>query len=316
RSALPAKDLLSNPYNRRQGADVRNSAVLTIVLLLGATVALLSREPLSDPRLKNAFRRPNQNGWTFVHLEGTPAEIGYQHGSLLAPEIREAEKVLALELTRDTKRPWKFFREVAKNELWPHIEAQYREELEGIAEGLRVHGVKLDVWDVTAMNAWLELNPYYMNWYEKQHKLHVSKTSAPEHCSAFVATGSYTKDGRPVIAHNAWTGYMDGERWTMIFDIVPSRGQRVLMDGFPGLIHSADDFGINAAGMVITETTISRFHGWNPDGIPEFVRARKAMQYATSIDEFAMWMKEGNNGGYANTWLAADRKTNEIASLE
>ena len=27
-------------------------------------------------------------------------------------------------------------------------------------------------------------------------------------------------------------------------------------------------------------------------------------------------MKDGNNGGYANNWLMADRKTNEVASLE
>ncbi len=27
-------------------------------------------------------------------------------------------------------------------------------------------------------------------------------------------------------------------------------------------------------------------------------------------------MKEGNNGGYANNWLVADRKNNEVASLE
>jgi hypothetical protein len=27
-------------------------------------------------------------------------------------------------------------------------------------------------------------------------------------------------------------------------------------------------------------------------------------------------MKQGNNGGYANNWLVADRKTNEIADLE
>ena len=40
------------------------------------------------------------------------------------------------------------------------------------------------------------------------------------------------------------------------------------------------------------------------------------MQYAASIDDFARIMKDGNNGGYANTWLVADRKTNEIASLE
>ncbi|MBI3722152.1 MAG: hypothetical protein HY248_06320 [Fimbriimonas ginsengisoli] len=46
------------------------------------------------------------------------------------------------------------------------------------------------------------------------------------------------------------------------------------------------------------------------------MRGRKAMQYAASIDDFARIMKEGNNGGYANAWLVADRKTNEIANLE
>ena len=296
---------------------MRSFAGFTLVLLFGAAVVLVSREPQPDPRMKNALRRPSQGGWTYVHLEGSPAEIGYQHGYLLAPEIREAQKVIALELTHDTKRSWKFFRDAAKNELWPHVESQYREELEGIANGLNAHGVKLDVWDVVALNAWLEWSPYYIKWYEKQHKETLSASlTAPEHCSAFVATGTYTKDGKVVIGHNAWTGYLDGERWTVIFDIAPSNGYRILMDGFPGLIHSADDFGVNSAGILITETTITRFHGWNPDGIPEFVRARKAMQYSKSIDDFAKWMTEGNNGGYANTWLVADRNTNEVASLE
>jgi hypothetical protein len=88
------------------------------------------------------------------------------------------------------------------------------------------------------------------------------------------------------------------------------------MDGYPGFIHSGDDFGMNDAGIVITETTITGFDGWDSSGIAEFVRARKAMQYAGSIDEFAQIMKDGNNGGYANDWLVADTKTNEIASLE
>jgi hypothetical protein len=101
-----------------------------------------------------------------------------------------------------------------------------------------------------------------------------------------------------------------------MFDIVPRGGHRILMDGFPGLIHSGDDFGINSAGIIITETTISQFSGFDPDGVPEFVRARKAMQYSSSIDDFARIMKAGNNGGYANNWLVADRNTGEIASLE
>jgi hypothetical protein len=131
-----------------------------------------------------------------------------------------------------------------------------------------------------------------------------------------VATGSYTKDHRVVIGHNNWTSYTSGERWNVIFDITPSDGNRMIMDGMPGLIHSGDDFGVNSAGMMITETTIGSFSGFDPNGIPEFVRARKAMQYANSIDDYARIMKEGNNGGYANNWLIADRKTNEVASLE
>ena len=119
-----------------------------------------------------------------------------------------------------------------------------------------------------------------------------------------------------MIAHNNWTDYMTGSRWNIMFDIAPEHGNRFIMDGMPGLIHSGDDFGINSAGIMITETTISQFHGFDPNGIPEFVRARKAMQYSASIDDFARIMKDGNNGGYANDWLIADRNTGEIASLE
>jgi len=32
--------------------------------------------------------------------------------------------------------------------MWLHIEQEYREEMQGIADGLNAHGVKLDVWDV------------------------------------------------------------------------------------------------------------------------------------------------------------------------
>jgi hypothetical protein len=293
-----------------------------IAFLLAGLVLLAGSPPLypeqANPQahLKGAFRKRAQNGWIFVHLEGTPSNIGFQHGYLLAQEIQDAEKVVVLEQTRDGKHDWKFFRDAAKDMMWPHIEAEYRQELQGISDGLKAKGVNLDVWDVVALNAFCEWE-YYLKEYDRQHSGKAHEGAAtPEHCSAFVATGSYTKDGKVIIAHNDWTSYLEGSRWTMIFDIAPASGKRILMDGFPGAIHSADDFGINSAGIMITETTISHYYGYDPNGIPEFVRARKAMQYAASIDDFARIMKEGNNGGYANTWLVADRKTNEIASLE
>jgi hypothetical protein len=288
---------------------------LLLLLAMGLSAAP-AREPQSDSRLRKSFRRPDQNGWIFVHVEGTPFEIGFQHGYLLSAEIEDTHRVVTLGLTHDSKKDYAFFRNAAEKVLWPHIEAQYRDELKGIVEGLKARNVKLDLWDVVVLNAWLELSPYYTNWYDKQNKIVSAKRPVPEHCSAFVATGSYTKDGKVVIAHNNWTEYKEGSRWNIIFDIAPSKGHRILMDGMPGLIHSGDDFGINDSGIAITETTIGYFNGFDPNGVPEFVRARKAMQYATSIDEFTQIMKEGNNGGYANNWLIVDSKSNEIGSLE
>jgi hypothetical protein len=269
------------------------------------------------PDLNGAFRNPEKNGWIFVHLQGRPAQIGFAHGYLLAPEIEDLLHVEKVSLPHDSGKDWAFFRDAAKTIFLPHVEPQYREELQGIVDGLHAHGADIDLLDIVLLNAWEELTPYYTDWYDRHHAL-VSATPrpTPEHCSAFVATGSYTRGGRPVIAHNNWTDYSAGSRWNIIFDMVPATGHRILMDGEPGVIDSADDFGINDAGLAITETTIGHFSAFDPAGIPEFDRARKAMQYATNIDEFTAIMKQGNNGGYANTWLVADVRGNEIGRLE
>ncbi len=277
------------------------------IVTLGICAALLSAAPV----------RSEKKGWIQVQLSGTSREMGRQHGQILAHEIADGLKAIQAIILHDTKKDWAFYRTAAEKVLWPKVESQYREELEGIAEGLKSKGSKLDLWDVVALNGWMELAWYYVPVYNKKNGIKNPPTAtAPEHCSAFIATGSYTKNGKIVIAHNAWVDYAIGERWNIIFDIRPAQGQRILMDGYPGLIHSGDDFGMNTSGIVISETTISAFVGFDEEGIPEFVRARKALQYGTTIDQVADIFKQGNNGGYANTWLIGDNKTNEIARLE
>ena len=192
-------------------------------------------------------------------------------------------------LLETTKKDWAFYRDVAEKILWPGIDEEYRAELDGIVAGLAARGVTADRWDIVALNALEELPDYYVPWLDKQQgKPPVGK--APGNCSAFIATGDWTKDQRIVIGHNAWTNYITGERWNIIFDIKPAKGHRILMDGLPGIIASDDDFGVNDAGIVITETTITGFEGFDPDGTPEFYRARKAMQYAESIDDYVRIM--------------------------
>lgn len=291
---------------------MRRTGLLLMALTFGLAALALWGAKGDAGQLKNSRREPANNGWVQVKLAGTPMEIGYQHGYLLAKEIIDNRAAIRLELTHES-RDWKFYRTTAETILWPRVDAEYQEEMRGIVAGVKARGESIDLWDVVVMNAFLEL-PYYVNLLKKQ----AGEPPKPvaERCSAFVATGSYTKDGGVVLGHNNWTSYLTATRWNIVFDITPAKGSRMLMDGMPGLIHSGDDFGVTSAGLLITETTISGFQGFDVTGVPEFARARKAMQYAASIDDFARLMQEGNNGGYANNWLVADRKTGEIASLE
>ena len=296
--------------------------ITALLVLAVASIAIFASTPAAardhenDPRLRGSYKF-HDGGWTYVHLEGAPEQIGFQHGYLLAREIEDNVHVYQVEAPHQYKHDWSFFRDAAQNVLWPHLDAEYQQELKGIADGLHAQGSALDLWDVVALNGYIELSDYYLPWLNaKEGKPNPPAAVAPGKCSAFIATGSATKDGKIVIAHSNWSSYAEGERWRMVFDIAPASGQHFIMDGEPGVITSEDDFGVNASGLMITETTLPMMKGFDVNGIAEFDRSRKAMQYATSIDEYAAIMRKGNNGGYANTWLIGDRKTGEIGYLE
>jgi hypothetical protein len=289
----------------------------TLPLLIAITViysACTSSEKKED-RLAKASR-VDKNGWIYVHLEGSPSDIGYQHGYLLANDIDTSIQAVSYLLQHDTKRDWEFYRNAAKSFLWDKLDREYKDEINGIVEGLQAQKKNYDSLDITAYNAMEELAYYYVPMLDEMAKPGSGNNKAPGNCSAFIATGSYTKDGKIVIGHNNWTSYMTGQHWNVIADIIPEKGYHMLMDCMPGFIHSGDDFVITSNGILITETTITQFKGFDSTAIPEFMRARKAAQYANSIDDVINIFTTGNNGGYANDWLIGDTKTNEVAKLE
>ncbi len=124
---------------------------------------------------------------------------------------------------------------------------------------------------------------YYVPWLTKQQKTAKNpKLAAPGNCSAFIATGSMTKDHKIVIAHNNWTSYLAGERW--VIDVRYSTGAwEPHSDGWiSGRDHQRRRFRRQLRGHDGDETTITQFEGWDPNGKPEFMRSRKALQYATA----------------------------------
>lgn len=291
--------------------------LVTLLLVLAgfpSTLTAKAAAAKADALLRGSYRF-ERNGWIYVHLEGPPEQLGYQHGYLLAEEIDDLLRVLKPWLKQTTKKDWAFYRDAAEKILWPKIDAEFQKEIDGIVAGAAARGVRADRWDVVALNALEELPYYYVPWLDKKQGKPPS-THAPGNCSAFVATGDYTKDRGIVMGHNNWTNYAVGSRWNVVFDLKPAKGYRILMDGLPGVITSDDDFAVNSAGLMVTETTITGFELFDPNGSPEFYRSRKAIQHGASIDDFVRIMLEGNNGGYANDWLLGENKTGEIALFE
>jgi hypothetical protein len=293
---------------------------LTSAICLGLCLLIIScnspsstKSKLNHEQVIAKASRSEKDGWIFVHLEGTPEEIGYQHGYLLANEITDLRNAMKMMEEQGSGKTWDFYRDEAFRLFWHQTPEEYQKEIDGIVAGVyaKLGEGKIDRKDLLAMNADLELPGYYVPWLEKQ-----KNPTPPGRCSAIAATGTWTTDGKIVMAHNNWSDYVLGERWNIILDIIPEKGNRIIMDALPGFIHSGDDFFINSAGIIVTETTITQFFGFDTTGVAEFVRARKAIQYASSIDEWVNIMKEKNNGGYANNWLIGDNKTGEIASLE
>ncbi|NHA07984.1 peptidase C45 [Mucilaginibacter sp. HC2] len=292
-------------------------AFTTIIAIALFSSLLFSCKPESKPHNRiDKASRADKNGWIYLHLEGSPANMGYQHGYLLYKEIDTMLKVMAYYLPYSSKKDWAFYRSASARFLWKKIDKEYQDEIRGIAEGLQAHGLKYDTLDITALNANIELAQYYVPGLMNKIKPGSGDNKAPGNCSAFIATGRYTKDGKIVIGHNNWTDYIIGERWNVIADVVPEKGNHILMDCAPGYIHSGDDFVITSNGILITETTITGFKGFDTTRTPEFVRARKAAQYSKNIDDVIRIMSTDNNGGYANDWLIGDTKTNEVAKLE
>jgi hypothetical protein len=258
--------------------------------------------------------RHDKHGWVYLHTEGGPRERGFQHGYLLAKEIAEALRVTREGWGHESGMEWNWLIAKSRRIINPKVDAENMAEIDAIAEGVRATGFQTSRDELVAYNAIIDLAGYWWPGEKKKHDYN-SPNPPKEACSSFIAVGSATADGGVVLGHNTMSGFVDANYY-VIADIVPTKGHRVLMQTQAGWGHSGTDFFITDAGLVGSETTIGGFHGFKEKAIPEFVRMRRATQDASTLEQWCEIMKVGNNGGYANNWLVADRNTGEIASLE
>ena len=94
-----------------------------VALLFAASLTTVFAAPAvaaPDARLRDAYKF-HEAGWIYAHLQGTPEQIGFQHGYLLAREIEDNVRVYQVEAPHHAQHQWRFFRDAAKSVLWPHV---------------------------------------------------------------------------------------------------------------------------------------------------------------------------------------------------
>jgi Phospholipase B len=287
-------------------------------------------DPASVQRYAAGYRYP-QAGWIVLHIEGEPYERGFQHGRLMAPEIsRFIPELARYSSQRAPADGWRALRLLADALFLRRFDAEYREEMKGIADGAAAAGATfdgrpVDLLDIVTINADIETN-FLENALEatatglEGRKFREPAEQGPtppqeSHCSAFAATGPATADGQVVIGHITMWNLFHAYHYNVWLDVKPARGHRVLMQTYPGGIMSGLDYYMSDRGLVVCETTIAQTK-FDDGGIPVADRIRRALQYGDSIDDAVRILRQGNNGLYTNEWLLADTRANEIAMFE
>ncbi|MCD6059103.1 MAG: peptidase [Thermomicrobiales bacterium] len=298
-----------------------SASLLVRPVRAGAQDATPSASPVAD--LSDEQRswlerasRDDVNGWVHLKIVGAPFERGFQHGYLVAAEYADAIRVYEAMTYQMMGFDYSFFVDKAVEFHTAKITPELTQEMEGIAAGLTAAGVATTLDDIIGWNAYMEITGYWWPTVASQYVNDAPSGNRKSHCSAFIATGSATADGRIVIGHEAFTEFWNGQFMNVILDITPTDGHRMVMQTSPGWIASMTDFWVTGGGMVVVETTMVGYEGYDTSKVPEYVRARNACQFATSIDEWVTLMDTQNNGGYANMWLIGDIKTGEIADYE
>ena len=281
-------------------------------------------------KVSNGFKY-EINGWKYISIKGHPYERGVAHGKLLKQEIIQSTDAMKWNLYNDYGFHIDFFLLISNYIFKDVIQdkfPEFYEELNGISHGSSISLDLLVLW-----NNYPSL-PYSMNYVKKiMHKIPnlvekygdvlnsldnfggMMEGGSKDKCSAFMAVGDYTHDGKICCTHNSFDDFITGQYFNIVIDIKPKKGNRILYQSAPGYISSQTDFFVTSNGFIGTETTFGGFNNYKHN-VPILCRIRNCMQYANTLDDYVNMLKKDNSGDYANAWLIGNTNTNEIMRIE
>jgi hypothetical protein len=105
---------------------INRSILVALSLLISCNTSTVRKEARAKEKILLSASRIEKNGWIYVHLEGTPAAIGYQHGYLLAHEIIELRGALSMLNEKQTGKNWDFYRDESLKMFWGNVPDEYQ----------------------------------------------------------------------------------------------------------------------------------------------------------------------------------------------
>lgn len=286
------------------------NALLSCLMLLIAGLAP-AQEELTTPAIieKPETKLLDQEGAAKLYqvgehlvcvMEGSPAEMGFQHGRLLAKSIRQMIKegyILKALYDRGYTDEY-ILAQSARMEK--HFPPEYIEEMQGIVKGVRAAGID----DVR----YEDIRTAVTNAELSHHG-----PDAPPGCSNFAAWGKWTTDGRLLHGRNLdWNIDRGAQDGAAILVWRPKGGRPFMMVGWTGSIGSVS--GMNADGITFGEMTSSSSDE-TFDGLPLMLMMRRVLEKARTLDEAVQIVR---NSAPTTGWnfILGDGKIPDARALE
>lgn len=199
------------------------------------------------------------DGMMVLYLEGTPEEMGEQHGTLLKEYVADLYNRLLYGVgvgSSFIRGSW-FFGDIeeAQARLLPHMNPDYLRELDALAEAAGLHRQQA------------RLGNFFPELF---------------HCSGFAVFDEATEDG--MLYHGRILDYIRGmglEESAMVIVVNPQRGNRWVNIGYAGFTGTVT--AMNERGVAIGEMGGDGWGDW--DGKPMAHLMREVMEKAYSVDE-------------------------------
>lgn len=255
-----------------------------------------------------------RNGLLILHLEGTPYEMGYEHGILLKDKLPIIQKLAIEQLNDFLVQNYQVSPQLIKTinnqkllfniisylgrvsvyytivrKMEKKMPQEYIDELHGIADGSGI-----DYVDLFGGNAGLDLLDNFQ-------------------CSTFVASGKATKDGKLIHARNVdWGDPRVINVYPTLIFYHPKNGIPFASLGAPGAVSALTAMNeqritINADYACSIKRTL--------EATPAGIILRKAIQYAKNLNEAEKIIREMPKTIGLNVFIT-DGKTKEVREIE